>query len=168
MANRRVPCENCGNLVVKTSRLCPICRSKNPNRMRNYIGLGMFGVLALIFFDGASDDTPTTSATRAARRSRRSRTRHPWPLHAPGWRTSQSHPPQIPRMAEGVLGRAEAARLSWPGIEGWWFSLGRLLLGRTLSKLRSAAAISARNLLFTAPRRKSAKRRVVPESASPV
>lgn len=33
----RVPCEKCGNLVVSSSRLCPVCR-ENPNSMRNALG----------------------------------------------------------------------------------------------------------------------------------
>ena len=42
---KRVPCEHCGNMVAETSRLCPYCRSKSPNRWRSLGSMLMFIIL---------------------------------------------------------------------------------------------------------------------------
>ena len=53
----RVPCENCGNLVVRTSKLCPICRTDKPNSLRNGCSIIFLAILGLVFItsNGKSD-----------------------------------------------------------------------------------------------------------------
>lgn len=48
----RVPCEKCGNLVVSTSRLCPVCR-EHPNKIRDAFGAGLgFALIAWLAWNG--------------------------------------------------------------------------------------------------------------------
>lgn len=48
----RVPCEECGNIVASTSRLCPHCGSKGPNAGRNAFPW-LIGGLLVVFYIGS-------------------------------------------------------------------------------------------------------------------
>lgn len=44
----RVPCDNCGNLVVASSRLCPVCRKDPSNGCASFVSLLCCGILAIM------------------------------------------------------------------------------------------------------------------------
>ena len=67
MTVERVPCENCGNMVASTSRLCPYCKSTSPNGGRNLL-IAIVGIPILIIgiASGVMQSHHSTSSNSAA------------------------------------------------------------------------------------------------------